>query len=68
MDTYGIHLKLLPPSQRMKPLPYSAFLGELPKRRLQKFAVMLEYDKRDRLQGVVIFRPMKPGPKKRTPQ
>ena len=59
LDTYGVHLKLPPQGTPMKPLPYSAFIWELPKRKLQNFPVMLEYDTRNRLQGVVIFRPMK---------
>ena len=65
VDSYGVHLKLPPQGKPMKPLPYSAFVGELPKRKLNKFAVMLEYDTRDRLQGVVIFRPLKPAAKQR---
>ncbi|MBM3859645.1 MAG: hypothetical protein FJ395_08345 [Verrucomicrobia bacterium] len=65
LDTYGVHLKLPPQGKPMKPMPYSAFLSELPKRKLQKFPVMIEYDKRDHLQGVVIFRPMKRSATKR---
>ena len=64
LDTYGVHLKLPPQGAPLEPLPYSAFIWELPKRKLQKFPVMLEYDTRDRLQGVAIFRPLKRGAKK----
>jgi len=65
LDSYTLHLKLPPQGKPMKPFPYSAFVWELPKRKLQKFPVMLEYDKRDRLQGVVILRPVKRGARKR---
>ncbi len=64
LDSYSLHLKLPPHGKPIKPLPYSAFVWELPKRKLQKFPVMLEYDTRDRLQGVVILRPMRRGTKK----
>jgi hypothetical protein len=38
-------------------LPYSAFLWELPRKRLKAFPVMLEYDRRGRFVGITIFKP-----------
>jgi hypothetical protein len=38
-------------------LPYSAFLWELPRKKLKAFPVMLEYDRRGRFVGLTIFKP-----------
>jgi len=43
-----------------KGLPYSAFLSELPRKTLARFPVMVEYDRRGRFVGIVIFRERKP--------
>jgi hypothetical protein len=43
----------------IKGLPYSGFLSELPRRLLERFPVMVEYDRRGRFVGVVIFRERK---------
>jgi len=37
--------------------PYSHFVSELPRRFLKKFPVMLQFDKRGRFRGVIIFKP-----------
>ena len=39
--------------------PYGAFLSELPRKVLAKFPVMVEYDRRERFIGVLIFRERK---------
>jgi len=37
--------------------PYSAFVSELPRKLLKNFPVMLQFDKRRRFTGLVIFKP-----------
>jgi hypothetical protein len=37
--------------------PYSHFVSELPRKLLKKFPVMLQFDKRRRFTGLVIFKP-----------
>ena len=37
--------------------PYSHFVGELPRKFLKKFPVMLQFDQRRRFTGLIIFRP-----------
>ena len=39
--------------------PYSAFVSELPRKLLRDFPVILQFDKRRRLTGLVIFKPQK---------
>lgn len=49
----------------IKGLPYSGFLSELPRKLLERFPVMVEYDRRRRFVGVVIFRERE-SPKRRS--
>jgi len=37
--------------------PYSHFVSELPRKLLKNFPVMLQFDKRRRFTGLVIFKP-----------
>ena len=37
--------------------PYSHFVGELPRKFLKEFPVMLQFDKRNRFTGMVVFKP-----------
>ena len=43
--------------QRGKMPPYSHFVSELPRKLLKNFPVMLQFDKRRRFTGLVIFKP-----------
>jgi len=43
--------------QRGEMPPYSHFISELPRKLLKNFPVMLQFDKRRRFTGLVIFKP-----------
>jgi hypothetical protein len=55
----------LRPRLRGEEPPFSAFVSELPRRALKRFPVMLQYDRRGRFVGVIIFRPLSAATKKR---
>jgi hypothetical protein len=48
----------LRPRRRGEEPPFSTFVFELPRRALKRFPVMLQYDRRGRFVGVVIFKPL----------
>jgi hypothetical protein len=58
VDRHFASLKLRKHKRGERP-PYGAFVWELPKRRLQKFPLMLEYDNRGELVQVAVLRPLR---------
>ena len=56
----------LRPRRRGEEPPFSAFVSELPRRALKRFPVVLQYDRRGRFVGVVIFRPLSAAARKRS--
>lgn len=55
-DTHLVSVKLRKHRRGEMP-PYSHFVWELPRKLLRDFPVMLQFDKRRRLTGLVIFKP-----------
>jgi hypothetical protein len=55
-DSHFVGVKLRPHTRGEMP-PYTHFVSELPRKFLKKFPVMLEFDKRRRFTGLVIFKP-----------
>jgi hypothetical protein len=60
-DSHFVGVKLKKHKRGEMP-PYTHFVSELPRKLLKKFPVMLQFDKRRRFTGLVIF---KPDPKSR---
>jgi len=55
-DSHFVGVKLKQHKRGEMP-PYSHFVWELPRKFLKKFPVMLEFDRRNRFTGLVIFKP-----------
>jgi len=55
-DSHFVGVKLKKHKRGEMP-PYSHFVSELPRKLLKKFPVMLQFDKRRRFTGLVIFKP-----------
>jgi len=58
-DTHLVTVELRKRQRGEKP-PYSHFVWELPRKFLKNFPVMLQFDKRRRFTGLVIFKPEQP--------
>jgi hypothetical protein len=56
LDTHLVHVRWRPESGAKRRPIYGGFLWELPKARLKKFPILLEYDARGRLDGVEILK------------
>jgi hypothetical protein len=63
LDTHLVTIEIRKRRRGEMP-PYSHFVWELPRKFLKKFPVMLEFDKRNRFTGVVIFKPREDGAEK----
>ncbi len=57
-DTHLVALELRKHKRGEMP-PYSHFVGELPRKLLKNFPVMLQFDKHRRFTGLMIFRPQR---------
>jgi len=58
LDGHMVHLRFAPRRRGSEP-PFGAFAFELPRRVLQRFPAMLEYDRRGRFVGLCVFRPLR---------
>jgi hypothetical protein len=56
------------PHRRGEMPPYSHFVGELPRKFLKEFPVMLQFDQRRRFTGLVIFKPARQTARKTRPR
>lgn len=56
IDLHLVSVKLVKHKRGQRP-PYGAFLSELPKRALERFPLLVEYNDASELVGVTIFRP-----------
>ena len=57
VDSHLVHVRWRKAFSKGKGSPYGAFAAELPKRILERFPVLLEYDKNYNLVGVNIRKP-----------
>jgi hypothetical protein len=60
LDTHTLSVEVRKHKRGEMP-PYSHFVWELPRRLLKRFPVMLQFDKRRRFTGLVIFKPADEG-------
>jgi uncharacterized protein YuzE len=66
-DTHLAEMKIRKRT-RSEPPPYHAFVFELSKRTLKRFPLLVAYDRKGRLVGVTIFKPVPAAPRKKPAQ